>query len=247
MQQKAIGFDRKIQLDWLEATAQWASEGLAVAEIRSRLDNFLESQVAGEGPHRARGKTVTVLLHIWMQVPDELRPLRNEALILFRNRTGRDRLVLHWGMCLSTYPFFRDVAAATGRLLGLQGKAALSQITRRTAEVWGERSTVARAAQRIVRSLIDWRILMETEERGVFAPSPRIRVTDGDGTSAWLVEAALSNSERRARALNSVLTNSAFFPFVLQISPRELIGSPRLEVYRQGLDEDIVMLKMPGG
>ena len=114
-----------------------------------------------------------------MQVPDELRPLRNEALILFRNRTGRDRLVLHWGMCLSTYPFFRDVAAATGRLLGLQGKAALSQITRRTAEVWGERSTVARAAQRIVRSLIDWRILMETEERGVFAPSPRIRVTDG--------------------------------------------------------------------
>ena len=59
---------------------------------------------------------------------------------------------VHWGMCLATYPFFRDVAAATGRLLALQESAALSQIVRRMAESWSERTTATRAVQRVVRS-----------------------------------------------------------------------------------------------
>lgn len=36
---------------------------------------------------------------------------------------------LHWGMCLTTHPFFRDVAAVSGRLLSLQGSVALAMIT----------------------------------------------------------------------------------------------------------------------
>ena len=79
--------------------------------------------MAGDGPHSARGKTMTVLLHVWTTVPDAAVPLRDDALALLRGRTGRDRLPLHWGMCLATYPFFRDVAATTGRLLALQGTA----------------------------------------------------------------------------------------------------------------------------
>ena len=246
MKQKTVGFDRRIQLDWLDATAEWASQSMPVVEIRSRLDHLLERQIAGQGSHSARGKTITVLLHIWALVPDELRPLRDDALTLLCKRSGQDRLALHWGMCLSTYPFFRDVATATGRLLSLQGKAALSQITRRTAETWGERSTVLRAAQRIVRSLIDWQVLTETDERGVFTSAPQIEIRNGDGISAWLVEAVLSNSERRARPLANVLTDSAFFPFVVRLSSRELAHSPRLEMFRQGMDQDVVMLKTLG-
>lgn len=238
-----IGFDRKIKLSWLDATVDWTAQGLPVAEIRSRLENLLEDQVAGEGTHSARGKTITVLLHIWSLTPDQLTPLRDDALTLLRKRSGRDRLPLHWGMCISTYPFFRDVAATTGRLLGLQGKAALSQIIRRTVESWGERSTVTRAAQRVVRSLVAWRVLLETEERGIFAAAPRIEISNGEGIGAWLIEAAISNSDRRARPLRSLLTSSAFFPFVLRLSPRELAGSPRLEVHRQGLDEALVVLR----
>lgn len=240
---QTIGFDRKIQLEWLDATADWTAEGLSVSEIRSHLANLLAEKVSGEGPHSARGKTITVLLHIWSLVPDQLAPLRDDAFRLLQRRSGRDRLPLHWGMCVATYPFFRDVATTTGRLLTLQDKAALSQITRRTAESWGERSTVARAAQRVVRSLVEWDVLRETEERGVFAAAPRIETATGDEIAAWLIEAAMSNSERRARPLNSLLRSSAFFPFVLHISPRQLADSPRLEVHRQGVDEDVVVLR----
>lgn len=133
---RIIGFDRKVRLSWLDATAEWTAQGLSAAETRAQVARLLDGQVAGDGPHSARGKTMTVLLHVWMAVPDVVVPLRDDALTLLCGRTGRGRLPLHWGMCLATYPFFRDVAATTGRLLALQGEAALSQIVRRIAESW---------------------------------------------------------------------------------------------------------------
>ena len=157
----------------LDATAEWTLQGLSVPEIRAQLERLLDGQVAGEGPHSARGKTMTVLLHVWTAVPDAAVPLRDDALALLRGRTARERLALHWGMCLATYPFFRDVAATTGRLLALQGEAALSQIVRRMAESWGGRSTLKRAVQRVVRSFVEWGVLAESGDRGVFSPAAK--------------------------------------------------------------------------
>ena len=174
MNHKLVGFDRKIHLSWLDATADWAAQGLPAADIRKRLDRLLDGQVAGIGSHSARGKTMTVLMHVWVLVPDTLVPLRDDGLLLLRDRGEESRLPLHWGMCLAGYPFFRDVASTTGRLLSLQGSAALSQIVRRMTESWGTRSTVTRAVQRIVRSFVAWGVVMETEERGIIAPAPKI-------------------------------------------------------------------------
>ena len=88
--------------------------------------------------------------------------------------------------CLATYPFFRDVAETLGRLLNLQGSVALSQVTRRVAESWGERSTVIRATQRVVRSMVEWGMLEESGERGMFSAARPSAVPDGDAVGAWL-------------------------------------------------------------
>lgn len=242
-QRRTIGFDRKIQLDWLDATAEWAAQGLSAADIRERLEQLLEGKVAGIGPHSARGKTMTVLLHIWVLVPETLVPLRDDGLALLRDRSGRDRLPLHWGMCMATYPFFRDVAATTGRLLSLQGTTALSQIVRRMAESWGERSTLTRAVQRVVRSFVQWGVLVETGERGIFAPAPKVIVGSSDEIGPWLLEAGISNCGRSARPFRSLVGAVSFFPVRLNPSLRDVGGNPRLTVYRQGLDEDIVILR----
>ena len=240
---RTIGFDRKIQLDWLDATADWAAQGLSVADIREQLAQRLEGKLAGVGPHSSRGKAMTVLLHIWVLVPETLVPLRDDGFSLLRDRSGRDRLPLHWGMCMATYPFFRDVATTTGRLLSLQGTAALSQVVRRVTESWGERSTLIRAVQRVVRSFVEWGVLIETDERGIFAPAPTITVTNDDGVGPWLLEAGISNCENQARPFRSLMGASSFFPFKVKLSPRDVGSNPRLEVYRQGLDEDVLMLR----
>lgn len=237
---RTIGFDRKIQLNWLDATADWAAQGLSVADIRMQLEQLLEGQVAGSGYRGAREKTMTVLLHVWVQVPNSLIPLRDDGLAFLRDRSGRDRLPLHWGMCVATYPFFRDVAATTGRLLSLQGTAALSQIVRRMTESWGERSTVVRAAQRVVRSFVRWGVLVETEERGIFSQASAVAVSD-QGVGLWLLEAGVSSSEKQAQPFRSVIGGVPFFPLKLRLSPRDVSSSPRLELYSQGLDHDVVV------
>ena len=240
---RIIGFDRKIRLNWLDATAEWIAQGHSVAEIRVQLERLLDGQVAGDGPHSARGKTLTVLLHIWVTLPDPLVPFRDDALVLLRGRCERDLLPLHWGMCLATYPFFGDVAATTGRLLALQGSAALSQIVRRMAESWGERSTLTRAVQRVVRSFVEWGVLEETGDRGTFSGAARILVSGGDRIGPWLLEAGLMSSGRREYPLRGLVEGASLYPLDLALSVRDVNDNPRLELCRQGLDEDVVVFK----
>lgn len=239
---RTIGFDRKIQLDWLDATADWAAQGLSVPDIRERLERLLEGKVAGAGPHSARGKTITVLLHIWVLVPEMLVPLRDDGIALLRDRSGRDRLALHWGMCMATYPFFRDVAATTGRLLSLQGTAALSQVVRRIEESWGERTTLSRAVQRVVRSFVEWGVLVETHERGIFSAAPKVAVAAGSSVGPWLLEAGISNCDKQASPFRSLVSAASYFPLMLELSPRDVGSNARLEVSR-GVDQDVVFLK----
>ena len=238
---RIVGFDRKIRLSWLDATADWAAQGLSVAAIRTRLDRLLDGEVAGKGPHSARGKNMTVLMHVWVLVPETLVQLRNEALNLLDERSCRERLPLHWGMCLATYPFFRDVTETTGRLLALQGRAALSQIVRRTTESWGSRSTVARATQRVVRSFVAWDVLVETEERGIYVPEKKIEVADSV-VAPWLLEAGMVNCDHREHPFLNLATAAFFFPFDLRMSAREIGRRPRLELHHRGTGGAVVTL-----
>jgi hypothetical protein len=226
---------------WLDATAAWAAAGASTAEIRASLAGLLEGQVAGEDSHSARGKTITVLLHIWVLVPLETRPLRDQGLLLLQHVAPPERLVLHWGMLLATYPFFRDVAAATGLLLDLQCHVTLAQLTRRLTEQWGQRSTLVRAVRRVARSFVEWGVLRETGEKGIYERGSGCRVGSAE-RRAWLVEAALRAEGSRMLALRRLLAGPALFPFQFSLTALELRGHPRLDVFRQGLDEEMLVL-----
>ena len=236
---KIIGFDRKIRLSWLDATADWAAQGLSAAAIRTRLDRLLDGEVAGNGAHSARGKNMTVLMHVWVLVPEALVQLRDDGLGLLYGCYGRNRLPVHWGMCLATYPFFRDVAQTTGRLLALQGRAALSQIVKRTTESWGSRSTVVRATQRVVRSFVAWDVLGETRERGIFVPATRTDVEQSK-LGPWLLEAGLVNSDYREYPLPGLVNAAFFFPFALRPSPRDIGHRLRMQLHHRGTDGAVV-------
>ena len=242
-----VGFDRKIRESWLDVTARLAAAGLSPSTIRDELDGVLADEVSGEGPHSARGKTKTVLLRIWVTVPDGVVPLRDEALGVVGSGDIPDLRPLHWGMCLATYPFFRDAAAITGRLLSLQGSVTLAMVSRRVAERYGARSTVLRASQRVVRSMVEWGALCETGRRGVFRSGPPIGVLDavsGDGwLVGWLLEAALFASGRQSIRVESLARHPMLFPFRAGATAREAMARTRLDVFREGAGEDMVAWK----
>lgn len=233
-----IGFDRRLRQEWLDAIASKRTAGVAVPELRKFGHKLLRSECPAD---EARGKTLTVLFHLWVDVPASAVALRDGAGKLLLDVDPVHRIALHWGLGLATYPFFRDTADAAGRLLALQDSVSLAQIQRRLAERWGQRSTSQRAAQRIVRSWIDWGVLRESKQRGTYIASKPIGLAGP--LASWMVEAMLVGAEAESQAIAQVRKAPQLFPFDLKVSAHELRRAPRLAVHRQGVDEDVVMLR----
>ena len=74
MSAKTVGFDRELKLKWLDATADLLLEGLTGKDILARLNAILDGELSDGGTRGAKGKTITVLLHIWVKVPDIAKP-----------------------------------------------------------------------------------------------------------------------------------------------------------------------------
>ena len=236
-----VGFDRKIQLDWLDATAALCQEGLGPDAVAERLDRRLAGEVGGA---EARRKTIIVLLRIWVNVPDEHKPLRDEALQLVTQTNSVDRLWVHWGMSLLAYPFFRDVAATVGRLSRLQGVFSQAQVQRRMVERWGERTTLQRAIRRLLRTFIDWNVLRDTEVRGRYEVTPMRRTTN-QTLALWFLTCALQANEADQIPLAELSQLPYAFAFGLLPFANDVRRSERFAVSRQGLDLEMVMPVWP--
>lgn len=237
-----IGFDRRIDLEWLDAAAATAATGASTEEIRAYIWDFLDGVVSGNVHGSARQKTTTVLHHIWGDVPKQARPLRDRALVELASCSVNERLALHWAMVLGTYPLFSDTASAIGRLLMLQGQFTLAHLTRRLVSTWGERSTLGRAGQRIVRSMVQWGALRDTKAHGVYQAVPR-RKAIGPAVGTLLIEALLVDAEETSAPLDQLIGHSAVFPFDVEVNAGHIRCAPQFRVHRQGLDSDFVELQ----
>lgn len=236
-----IGFDRRIDLEWLDFAASEVAAGASLGEMRSRVWDMLNGVVSGETFNSARGKTVTVLNHIWGEVTPPAKALRERAASNFRDCRVDERLGLHWAMMVGTYPLFTDVATAIGRLLTLQGGFTLAHLTRRLVGTWGERSTLTRATQRIVRSMIQWGVLADADARGTYVGTSRKRMI-GPAVGIVLIEALLVDAEEAAISLEQLAGHAGLFPFDIQVNVGHVRGASQFRVHRQGLDSDIVEL-----
>lgn len=237
----AIGFDRRVRCEWLDSVAAKQAAGTKIDEIRKFGHRLLRSEYPGDD---ARGKTLTVIFHLWVDVPEQAVPLRDAASKLLSEIDPRERVSIHWGLGLATYPFFRDVADVAGRLLALQDNVSLAQLQRRLAERWGERSTTQRAAQRIVRSWIDWGLLKETTQQGTYAAGRPLAISGA--LAAWLVEALLVADDVDSQSVSKARANPQLFPFEVRVTGHELRRAARLVVHRQGVDEDVIGLRHTG-
>jgi len=142
-------------------------------------------------------------------------------------------------MMLGTYPIFSDVTAAAGRLLMLQGQFTLTHLTRRLVDAWGERSTLERAVQRIVRSMIQWGALRDTATRGMYEKATVHRKV-GPAVSKVLIEALLLDAEETSIPFAQLVGHPAIFPFDIDLSAGQIRDAPHFRVHRQGLDSDVV-------
>ena len=149
-----IGFDRTIRAEWLDAAAARIANGDSADATRKFLWAFLENVERGNTNNSGRGKTLTVLTRIWLSVPEKAEVLKRAALNQIVTAQVEQRIAINWAMTAGTHPFFFDVATHVGKLIRLHGDANRTQIKRRMTEIWGDRSTLERTIQHVLRSLV---------------------------------------------------------------------------------------------
>jgi hypothetical protein len=235
-----IGFDRRIDLEWLDAISARVAAGADVREARQYVWQLLDGVVRGATSKSARGKTLTVLSHIWSEVPELAAPLRTRAIAELRIAAPEERLAIHWAMMIGTYPAFADVATAAGKLLALQGSFSLAMLTKRMVDAWGGRSTMVRAAQRIVRSMVQWGVLVDTPTRGTYRRGAMRKV--GAGPARVLIEAVLVDSRASALPVEQAVGHPSLFPFELCVDASHLRKDVQFLIHRQGWREDVIEL-----
>ncbi len=241
----SIGIDRRLDIEWLDAVAGQVATGASESEIRSFLFRLLGGVVGG-GNRRGTAchKTVGVLSRTWVNVAPASRSLRDRGAKLLPTLDAEQRVALHWAMLTAAYPFFRDVATNTGRLLALQGNLALAQLTRRMRESWGDRSTMTRAVQRVVRSMVQWSILLDSDTPGIYEWTTKAIVVRPP-VGMLLLEALLLQAEERSLPVEQAMRHPSFFPFQIELQLHHLRSSNIFVIHRQGLDVDIVSLAKP--
>lgn len=236
--ERTIGLDRLIRLEWLDAAAGRLAAGDTPKVAREYVWELLEGVVAGATAQTARGKTITVLARVWLTPPAAAVALRDAAVSVLAQASAGERLAIHWAMLSAAYPFFVDVAGLVGKSLGLNGEVALSQLTRRLVDTWGDRSTLRPASQRLVRSMVQWGALRDGGKVGLYL-GPQKKTVVSSAIGEFLVEGLLV-AAKRGMPLAQLVSHPAVFPFDVRTDLTALRRSERLHVHRQGDQTDFV-------
>lgn len=233
-----IGFDRFLQKDWMDAAALTVENGNSVDEARSFLHDYLKDPCP---KYEARKKSITVLTKIWIRIPDSLIPLRDEAICLMPHLSDEERIWLHWGMCLNAYPFFSDVIKAIGRYNDLYGIFEKREIVNFMAKNWGERTTIPRAVQRIVDSLLEWGAIVRMDTPGKFQCLKNYS-THNKTLELWLLKSVISSNKRNSYPLNNIGSISEAFPFQFTIAVSDVLLSDQFSIITESNESQIFNL-----
>lgn len=232
---KPVGFDQKIKLQHLDYIAGEASN-MDRKDLQEKLDEFLSADILGV---KSRKNTITILIKIWYLVPDELNVLRQRALELLPTLSLRDRLVLHWGMILLAYPFFKDVAGEMGNLFGLQNEVPSQQISRKMKGLYGDKRKVEVATSAVLMSIKSWG-LIERSKGFIYTLPEKYEITNV-ALKLWLAEVVLRVSDCQYMPLEMIPSAQIVFPFKFRINIREFENS-NFNINRQGLDMQLIGL-----
>jgi hypothetical protein len=238
---KGIGFNRRLQLNWLDAAAAFCAETDDPAEIRARLEPVVGRELAGQEACR---KTVDILLNIWLKTAGIDQDLRRQALAWFQTSPEpADRLWLHYGLTLLYYSYFRECTTVIGQLSRSQPAITSRMVLNRLAARLGHIGSLERTLGHLMTSLRDWQILKPTPERYTYLPQRQAFRASRPELESWLLTCALKADPAEEIHFDDLLHRPALFPFRFSLTADILRHTPRLEVQRQGLGFDMVRLK----
>lgn len=242
---KGIGYNRTIRLLWLNATAAFCAEGDDPPEVRARLEPVVAQELEGT---EARRKTIDVLIGIWLKSRAVVPELHAWAIEWFRDtQEPGDRLWLHYGLTLSFYSFFRECVATIGQFSRYEDAITNRMVKQRLASGRGHLGSLDRSAERIVASLRDWGILVQSERRYAYRPERQVFSASSVDLEAWLLACAVSAHPAEELPFADLLHLPELFPFRFTLALGHLREHPWFVVQRQGSGWDMVRVVLGQG
>ena len=237
---KTVGMSQRLKRAWLDDVLDRLVQTTDEKELRAFVDQRLREELPG---NEGRAKAIGIILRIWSGVDPKHVALRNRAVALLPNISGRDRIWLHWGMSALAYPFFRDVAEVIGRMLTLQDDFTTAQVQSRLKTAWGDRATSKEAAQKLITSMADWEVLRATKAKGHFLLARKTTTAAAD-LQLWLLEAMLDTPVTQDEIeAHQLLRLPELFPFTFTVTVGDLRKYEGFDIHRQGLDMDMVAVR----
>lgn len=236
----AIGFRRNIYLDWMDAAAAFAAAGDDAATVRARLDPIVAHTVQSEENRRV---ALTILGNIWVNSSQQHPDLHATALRFYTGAaTVTDRLWLHYGMTILTYPFFHQTVRVIGQQSLLQDLFTGGEIKRAMIADRGHLGALEKAIERVLFSLRNWGVLTAGDAKNTFAPvAPRLTASSID-LQTWLLAVALTAHSGEELPYIDLIRLPEHFPFAFTLSLDHLRRHPWFAVQRQGAALDMVRL-----
>lgn len=244
---EVIGIKQAIRFEWMQKAANLLLAGLEAKTIRQELHEFLTDRKGngseGERSDQTRTFVVNNLMKIWVSPDPELIPFRDASLAFLRENPSM-ALAVHWGMVSAAYPFWFNVARQIGRLLALQDQLTQTQIINRLKEQYGDRQTVSRYAQFVIRSFVAWEVLKDSQAKGCYEKAALMSIAEPN-LAILMFESALLATPEAKGTLGLLLNNPAFFPFQLPVMTGDFVSqrSDRIDVVRYVLDDELLNLK----
>lgn len=235
---KGIGFLRNIKLDWLDAAAAYAATAADARELRARLEPIVAADRSG--PHAVR-KSLDVLAAIWWKSRDLAPDLYEQAVDTAQTtQNPSDRLWLHYGLTVLSYPFFRRCAGVIGQLTRTDETITRRQVIERLTAEMGALGSLPRSAERVMASLQDWGLLRPAARKDAYAPVYRALTAGSVELEAWLLACALRAEPERAVPFADLVRLPMLFPFRFTVTAGQLRRLPGFDVQRQGVDLEMV-------
>jgi hypothetical protein len=231
-----VGFLQYVKKDWLDATISFYQNNQNIDEIKANLNKLLKSKVT---KNEERRKTIDVLTRTWIRIPKKYKKIRDSALEFYDDLEPDERIILHWGMLLLAYPFFRDIVYSTGFLSQLQNDFTSTQLRNRLISSWGHRTTIIRAIDRILQSLKDWNILVMDGKS--LKPNSKLEIKN-ELLCLWFLECVYRTENVDSMLFDKFVSLQTMFPFELKIQLYKIKQAKNFEFQIHGMNMEIISL-----
>jgi hypothetical protein len=234
---KKVGFLQYVKKDWLDATVAFYQNNQNIDEIRTNLDDLIKTEVPKSEERR---KTIDVLTRTWIRIPKKHEKIRNSALEFYDDLEPDERIILHWGMLLLAYPFFRDIVYSIGLSLKIQNNFTSTQLRNRLVSNWGHRTTIIRAIDRIIQSLKDWNILVIDGKS--LKPNSKLEIKN-EFICLWFLECVYRTENVDSMLFDKLVSLQTMFPFELKIPLYKIKQAENFEHQIHGMNVEMISLQ----